>query len=103
MFCEKDYVLLFKVIYEELLNRDYYFILADLEAFTKAIHDAEKDYLDKDVWAKKALTTSPESATSPATVRFWNMPTAFGTLNRFNPYFCSSSPSLEGLGLYPNI
>ena len=55
MFCEKDYVLLFKVIYEELLNRDYYFILADLEAFTKAIHDAEKDYLDKDVWAKKAI------------------------------------------------
>ena len=40
---------------EELLNRDYYFILADLEAFTKAIHDAEKDYLDKDVWAKKAI------------------------------------------------
>ena len=29
MFCEKDYVLLFKPIFEELLNRDYYFLLAD--------------------------------------------------------------------------
>ncbi len=55
-FCQKDYVLLFKVIYEELLNRDYYFILADLEAFNNALHDAEKDYLDKKKWAKKAIT-----------------------------------------------
>ncbi len=55
MFCEKDYVLLFKVIYEELMNRDYYFVLADLEAFTNAIHQAEKDYLDQNKWAKKAI------------------------------------------------
>lgn len=55
MFCEKDYVLLFKVIYEELLNRDYYFVLADLEAFTNAIHQAEKDYLDQNKWAKMAI------------------------------------------------
>lgn len=55
MFCEKDYVLLFKVIYEELMNRDYYFVLADLEAFTNTIHQAEKDYLDQNKWAKKAI------------------------------------------------
>lgn len=55
MFCEKDYVLLFKVIYEELLNRDYYFLLADLEAFNKALHDAEKDYTNPQKWAKKAI------------------------------------------------
>ena len=55
LFCEKDYVLLFKLIYEELLNRDYFFVLADLEAFTQAIHEAEKDYLDKEKWAKKAI------------------------------------------------
>lgn len=55
MFCEKDYVLLFKVIYEELLNRDYYYILADLEDFTKSMKEAETDYLDQNKWAKKAI------------------------------------------------
>lgn len=55
MFCEKDYVLLFKVIYEELLNRDYYFLLADLEDFNNALHAAEKDYTNKQKWAKKAI------------------------------------------------
>lgn len=55
LFCEKDYVLLFKPIYEELLNRDYYFVLADLEAFDKAMEQAEADFLDKEAWAKKAI------------------------------------------------
>lgn len=55
MFCEKDNVLLFKPIVEELLNRDYYFILADLEDFNNAIHKAEKDYLDSEKWNKKAI------------------------------------------------
>ncbi len=55
MFCEKDYVLLFKPIFEELVNRDYYFVLADLEAFDKKMDEAEKDFLNKDVWGKKAL------------------------------------------------
>ena len=47
MFCEKDYVLLFKPIFEELLNRDYYFVLADLEAFDKKMEIIEKDFLKK--------------------------------------------------------
>lgn len=55
MFCEKDYVLLFKPIFEELINRDYYFLLADLEAFDKKMEEVEKDFLDKDVWNKKAI------------------------------------------------
>ena len=55
VFCEKDYVLLFKPIYEELLNRDYYFLLADLEAFNDTMHQIEKDYLDKDKWNKMAI------------------------------------------------
>ena len=55
MFCEKDYVLLFKPIFEELVNRDYYFILADLNDFNKTIKQTEKDYLNKEEWAKKAL------------------------------------------------
>ena len=29
--------------------------MADLEAFTQTIHEAEKDYLDKEKWAKKAI------------------------------------------------
>ena len=55
MFCEKDRVLLFKPIVEELLNRDYYFILADLEDFNNAMHRAEKDYLDREKWNKMAI------------------------------------------------
>lgn len=55
MFCEKDYVLLFKPIFEELVNRDYYFILADLDAFSATIKKVEKDYQNKDEWAKRAL------------------------------------------------
>ena len=80
MFCEKDYVLLFKVIYEELLNRDYFFVLADLEAFTKAIHDAETDYRDKDKWAKKASVNvaklgyfSSDRAVLEYANRIWNV------------------------------
>ena len=55
MFCEKDYVLLFKPIFEELLNRDYYFVLADLEAFSNKLHEVEHDFLDKKKWAKMAI------------------------------------------------
>ncbi len=55
MFCEKDFVLLFKPIFEELVNRDYFFVLADLEAFDKKMEEAEKDYLKPEIWAKKAL------------------------------------------------
>ncbi len=55
MFCEKDYVLLFKPIFEELLNRDYFFVLADLEAFDKTIKQAADDFQDKEKWAKKAI------------------------------------------------
>ncbi len=54
MFCEKDYVLLFKPIFEELVNRDYYFVLADLEAFDKKMEEAEEDFNKKEVWNKKA-------------------------------------------------
>ena len=55
MFCEKDYVLLFKMIYEELLSRDYFMVLADLEDFNKALHSAEEDYKDQNKWAKMAI------------------------------------------------
>lgn len=55
MFCEKDYVLLFKIIYEELLSRDYYMVLADLEDFGKALHQAEADYLNRGKWAKAVI------------------------------------------------
>ena len=46
---------MFKPIYDELLNRDYFFVLADLESFNKAMKDAENSYLDKESWAKKAI------------------------------------------------
>ena len=55
MFCTKDYVLLFKMIYEELLSRDYYMVLADLQGFNDALHQAENDYHNKEKWAQKAI------------------------------------------------
>lgn len=55
MFCEKDHALLFKPVFEELVNRDYYFILADLEDFNQTIHKAETDYRGKDEWYKKSI------------------------------------------------
>ncbi len=55
MFCEHDYPQLFRPIYDSLLNSDYYFILADLEAFNDAVHKAEKDFNNKYEWAKKAV------------------------------------------------
>ncbi|MDR1694146.1 MAG: glycogen/starch/alpha-glucan phosphorylase [Lactobacillaceae bacterium] len=54
-FCEKDYVLIFKLIFEELINRDTFFVLKDLEAFNNAIKQAEKDYLDKTKWGRKSI------------------------------------------------
>ena len=55
MFCEHDYPQLFRPIYDSLLNSDYYFVLADLEAFNNAVHQAEKDFNNKYEWAKKAV------------------------------------------------
>lgn len=55
MFCEKDYVLLFKPIVEELLNRDYYFVLADLVSLDEKMRQAEQDFLDQQKWQTMAL------------------------------------------------
>lgn len=54
-FCEKDFVLIFKLIFDELINRDTFFVLKDLEPFNEAIKKAEKDYLDKGKWMKSAI------------------------------------------------
>lgn len=54
-FCEKDYVLIFKLIFDELIHRDTFFVLKDLEAFNDSIKKAENDYLDKAKWAKASI------------------------------------------------
>lgn len=55
IFCEKDSPTLFKPIFDELLNRDYFFVLADLEAFNAAMKEAEKAYINQENWTKKAI------------------------------------------------
>ena len=55
LFADENYPQLFRPIFDSLLNNDYYFVLADLEAFNKAIQQAAADYTDRDAWAKKAL------------------------------------------------
>ena len=55
MFADANYPQQFSPIFDTLLNSDYYFVLADLEDFNKTMHQAEKDYKNKEIWDKKAL------------------------------------------------
>lgn len=55
MFCEHDNPTLFKPIFDALLSKDYFFVLADLEAFDQAIKQASQVYKKKDAWFKKAI------------------------------------------------
>ncbi len=55
MFCEGENPTLFKPIFDELLNRDYFFVLADLESFDATMKKAEKAYLNKQNWIKMAI------------------------------------------------
>lgn len=80
LFCEKDSPSLFKPIFDELLNRDYFFVLADLEAFNNAMKEAEKAYLKQDEWAKKLFITLRKSVIFRATEPLPNTPTRYGML-----------------------
>lgn len=55
MFADRNYPQMFKPIFDSLLNNDYYFVLADLEAFNEGLKQAENDYKNQSVWAKKAI------------------------------------------------
>ncbi|MBR2137099.1 MAG: glycogen/starch/alpha-glucan phosphorylase [Alphaproteobacteria bacterium] len=55
MFADRNYPQMFKPIFDSLLNSDYYFVLADLEAFNATLKTAEKDYQNQSLWAKKAI------------------------------------------------
>lgn len=55
MFCEKDHVLLFKSIFEDILKKDKYFVLKDLPAFDEAMKRAETDYQNKEKWAEMTI------------------------------------------------
>ena len=97
MFCEKDYVLLFKPIFEELVNRDYYFVLADLEAFDKKLEEVEKDFLNKEVWAQKALLNvarigkfSSDRAVMEYTKNIWHIPPCDASQHRSVPNPCDN-------------
>lgn len=80
LFCEKDFVLLFKAIFEEITSRDFFLVLADLEEFNKALHQAELDYIDKEKWAEKAIlnvarigTFSSDRAVMEYATKIWNI------------------------------
>jgi starch phosphorylase len=89
MFCEKDTPALFKPIFDELLNRDYFFVMADLEAFNQAMKDAEKAYLNKNEWAKKAIYNvanmgyfSSDRSVSEYAKKIWHVSEAKDTSSR---------------------
>ena len=63
-----------------MLNRDYFFVLADLEAFNNAMREAEKAYNNKQEWAKKAIYNvakvgyfSSDRAISEYAKKIWNI------------------------------
>jgi starch phosphorylase len=54
-FCPEEQGL-FRWIVDEILDRgDRYFHLADLPSYIEGSHAAEKDYLDRSTWARKAI------------------------------------------------
>ncbi len=55
MFCEKEGVLIFQPVFEELITRDYFMVLEDMEEFHKAMDKASADYNKPEVWNEKAL------------------------------------------------
>ncbi|MGD9639278.1 MAG: glycogen/starch/alpha-glucan phosphorylase [Alphaproteobacteria bacterium] len=54
-FCEGEAGTLFKPIYDSLMNRDYYFLLADLESYIKTQDAITEDFVDRDEWARRAI------------------------------------------------
>ncbi len=46
---------IFKPIADELLYRDYYFIMADYESYISAQNKVETDYLNRELWTKKSI------------------------------------------------
>ena len=52
----------FRVIFEELMNHnDEYFVLADLDAYLKALNHIEERYQDQAEWAKACLINIAKS------------------------------------------
>ncbi len=49
---------IFEPIVNELLYRDYYFVMADFEAYLKMQRKVETDYLNEDLWTRKSILNS---------------------------------------------
>ncbi|HEY3250371.1 MAG TPA: glycogen/starch/alpha-glucan phosphorylase, partial [Ignavibacteria bacterium] len=46
---------IFEPIVNELMYRDYYFVMADFEPYVKAQHEAEEAYIKTDIWSRKSI------------------------------------------------
>ena len=46
---------LFDPIFQSIMFKDYFMILADFESYASVQEQVSKDFLDKKLWAKKAL------------------------------------------------
>ncbi|MBZ0201585.1 MAG: glycogen/starch/alpha-glucan phosphorylase [Ignavibacteria bacterium] len=49
---------IFEPIVNELLYRDYYFVMADFGAYLKMQRKVEADYLNEDLWTRKSILNS---------------------------------------------
>ena len=71
---------IFEPIVNELLNRDYYFVMADFESYVQAHLLAESTYLDTDSWTRKSIinVANMEKFSSDRAIRkyardIWNL------------------------------
>ncbi len=56
VFCEEEGCLIFKPLWENIMNNgDYFFNLADFDDFVKTFEQVDKDYQDRNLWAKKSI------------------------------------------------
>lgn len=55
-FCDEKEGLLFKPLWDNIMNSgDFYFNLADFDAFVESFEEIEADYKDQKLWAKKSI------------------------------------------------
>jgi len=60
-FCEDEHGLIFKPIYDNIMNKDYFFVLADLEDYMNTQRQVAKDFLDQKEWNRKAILNTARS------------------------------------------
>lgn len=71
---------LLQAVHDDLINKDWFMTLLDVEAYIEEKHKIMEAYEDRLAWSKRCLSTSPWLAISRATARSNNTTKTFGNL-----------------------